>query len=107
MPETPRANDYTGETRRARREKEREAREGGRWQGTAKADPDALVKDVITIVVQVNGKHRGNVEAGAGLDKDKIIEMARTHPKVVPHLEGKTVANTIFVPGRLVNFVVR
>lgn len=71
------------------------------------ADPDALVRDVITIVVQVNGKLRGSIQVGANLPEPNVIELARSEGKVVPHLEGKQVVKTIFVPGKIVNFVVK
>jgi leucyl-tRNA synthetase len=70
-------------------------------------DPGALVKDVITVVVQVNGKLRGTMEVGASLPKEKILDMARENEKVLAHLEGKEIVKTIFVPGKLVNFVVK
>lgn len=75
-------------------------------QPLPKADPDALVREVMTIVVQVNGKLRASLEVSKSLDKDKIIALAREDTRLQQHLAGKTVRNVIFVPGRLVNFVV-
>ena len=70
-------------------------------------DEEALIKDVVTIVLQVNGKLRGNLDVGVILQKDQIIELAQKEPKIIAHLEGKTLVKTIFVPGKLVNFVVK
>lgn len=64
-----------------------------------------LVNDTITIAVQVNGKLRGTVEVPAGLDKDAIIAAASTDEKIKAHLQGEP-KKTIYVPGKLVNFVV-
>ncbi|NDD92908.1 leucine--tRNA ligase, partial [bacterium] len=70
-------------------------------------DSAALVKDVLTVVIQVNGKLRGEVEVGAGLAKEEIIKAASDEPRVKPYLQGKELVKTIFVPGKLINFVVK
>jgi leucyl-tRNA synthetase len=72
-----------------------------------KPDADALVRDVLTIVVQVNGKLRANVQAGVSLSQEQIAEMAKADPKVAHQLEGKQIVKTIYVPGKLLNFVVK
>lgn len=61
----------------------------------------------ITIVVQVNGKVRGNLEVPADLDMPAIQSQAQALPGVQKHLEGKEVVKVIAVPGKLVNVVVR
>lgn len=70
-------------------------------------DPDAIVADTITLAVQVNGKLRGEIEVDAEADKETILSEARTNDKVQTHLEGKTIIKEIYVPGRLVNLVVK
>ncbi|MGE0615163.1 MAG: leucine--tRNA ligase [Bacteriovoracia bacterium] len=70
-------------------------------------DPEAIKKDVVTVVVQVNGKLRGDVAVGVQLEQEKVVALAKEHPKVSGHLEGKAIVKTIFVPGKLVNFVVK
>lgn len=77
------------------------------YQKLPQVDPSALVKDVITFVIQVNGKVRANIEVGAGLEKDKVLKLAQENDKVSKHLEGKNLLKTIFVPGKLVNFVAK
>lgn len=69
-------------------------------------DEKYLVEDEVTIVVQVNGKRRGEivVENKISNIKDKIEEKAREAVRI--HLEGKEVKNVIYVPGRIINFVV-
>ena len=71
------------------------------------ADAELMKEDLVTVVVQVNGKLRAEMELPAGVDEATATAEARSHQKVVPHLEGKTVVKTIYVPGRLVNLVVR
>ncbi len=71
------------------------------------ADPALLISDTVTLVVQVNGKLRDRIEAGAQASKDELLELARGSEKVARHLEGKEVVKEIVVPGKLVNLVVR
>lgn len=68
-------------------------------------DEQYLTSDTMTIVVQVNGKLRAQVSVGSGADKDQIIAAAQDDPKVAEHLSGKEIKKTIYVPGKLVNFV--
>ena len=60
-----------------------------------------------TVVVQVNGKLRGDFKAAKGAARDALEKSARALPKVADHLKGKEVLKVIVVPGRLVNFVVK
>jgi leucyl-tRNA synthetase len=71
------------------------------------ADPTLMKEEVITVVVQVNGKLRAQLELPAGVDEATAVEEARRHPRVVPFTEGKAITKTIYVPGKLVNLVVR
>jgi leucyl-tRNA synthetase len=71
-----------------------------------KADPAALVKDLVTVVVQVNGKLRGRVEVPPGSGEDVLRPLAFADADVAKFTEGKTVRKFIVVPDRLVNIVV-
>jgi len=71
------------------------------------ADPERMREEVMTIVVQVNGKLRGQVEVSPAASEDAVIAAAKSNEKVAHHLEGKSIAKTIYVPGRLLNLVVR
>jgi len=75
-------------------------------QGFPKADPAALVKDLITVVVQVNGKLRGKLEVAPGSGEDLLRPLAFANPDVARFTEGKTVRKFIVVPDKLVNIVV-
>lgn len=70
------------------------------------ADPQALVVDEITIVIQVMGKTRGTIQVPAGADRQALADYARQSPAAQRHLEGKEIKKVIVVPGKLVNFVV-
>jgi len=67
-----------------------------------------IVEDEITIVIQVNGKVRDQmiVNHEEGNIKENIEELAKKSEKVLKYLEGKTIKKVIFVPGKIVNFVV-
>ncbi|UYZ85587.1 leucine--tRNA ligase [Entomomonas sp. E2T0] len=68
-------------------------------------DESALVQDVLTIVIQVNGKLRGNIEVSANASKQDIEAAALSHQSVQRFIEGVTVRKVIVVPGKLVNIV--
>ncbi|MEI6446458.1 MAG: leucine--tRNA ligase [Actinomycetes bacterium] len=70
-------------------------------------DPTMLESDTFELVCQVNGKVRDRVEAPSGADQAALIELARSAPNMVAHLEGKQTVKEVVVPGRLVNIVVR
>ena len=70
-------------------------------------DPELAADEVITLVVQVNGKVRDKIEAPAGITEDAAKQMALASSRVLSHTEGKAVARVIYVPGRLVNVVAR
>ncbi len=73
--------------------------------GWPQADEEALRRDTVELVVQVNGKLRARIEVPAGAPRDAIEEMALADDNVQRHVEGKTVRKVIVVPGRLVNIV--
>jgi leucyl-tRNA synthetase len=69
-------------------------------------DPALVVADVVTIAVQVNGKLRGEVQAPVSAGETEVRAMAEQEERVKAHLAGKTVRKVVFVPRRLINFVV-
>ncbi|MFO7652841.1 MAG: leucine--tRNA ligase [Candidatus Krumholzibacteriia bacterium] len=71
------------------------------------ADPRHLVADMITVVVQVNGKVRDRLELPAGVTEDAARAEALASDKVQPWLEGKQLVKAVYVPGKLVSLVVR
>ena len=69
-------------------------------------DPALVVADVVTIAVQVNGKLRGEVQAPVAAGEAEVRALAEREERVRAHLAGKTVRKVVFVPKRLINFVV-
>jgi len=68
---------------------------------------EALIQaQEITLVVQVNGKLRDRIDAPADISEEAARELALSSARVRPHLEGKELRKSIYVPGRLVNLVV-
>lgn len=72
------------------------------WPGF---DPGHLIEKTLTIVVQVNGKVRADMEVPADIDPEDLKRRAREVPNVARHLEGKTIRKIIVVPKKLVNIV--
>jgi len=69
---------------------------------------EALAKDEeITLVVQVNGKLRHRIMVAASITEAEAKEKALASQKVKAYLEGKEIVKTIYVPGKLVNIVVK
>ena len=66
-----------------------------------------LVSDTVTLVVQVNGKLRATLQIAADADEATSVETAKQDAKVVAHLAEKEVIKTIYVPKKLINFVVK
>jgi leucyl-tRNA synthetase len=64
-------------------------------------------EEEITLVVQVNGKLRDRITVSASVTEDEAKKLALESEKVKPHIEGKQVAQVVYVPGRLVNLVVK
>ncbi len=70
---------------------------------------DFLVDESVEIPVQVNGKVRANITVPADKQKDKdfVIGLAKQQKNIIRHLEGTSIVKEIFVPGRIVNLVVK
>ncbi|MDO9010455.1 MAG: leucine--tRNA ligase [Gallionella sp.] len=74
-------------------------------QAFPEADPDAMVQDEITLVIQVNGKLRGNLTVAKTTDKATLEQLAVAHEAVQKQLAGAVPKKIIVVPGRLINIV--
>jgi leucyl-tRNA synthetase len=75
-------------------------------QAFPKADAAALVQDEIELVIQVNGKLRGNLRVAKDTDKTTLEQLALAHEAVQKQLAGASAKKIIVVPGRLINVVV-
>jgi leucyl-tRNA synthetase len=72
-----------------------------------KWDPELAEDEEITLVVQVNGKLRDRVTAPASINEAEAKNIALNSARVKNHLEGRETVKVIYVPGKLVNIVVR
>jgi len=69
------------------------------------ADPAALTREEITVVVQVDGKVRSRLTVETGAREDRVTALALADDRVRPWLASRRVARVVVVPGRLVNIV--
>ncbi len=69
-------------------------------------DAGKLVASTMTIVIQVNGKHRGDVTVDVGASEAELVQLASANPKVAQHIAGQPIKRTIHVKGRLINLLV-
>ena len=70
-------------------------------------DENKCKDETIEIVVQVNGKVRGKLSMPADVAKDAAVAAAKTDEKICAAIGGKTILKEIYVPGKLVNLVVK
>ncbi|MCD8003485.1 MAG: leucine--tRNA ligase [Clostridia bacterium] len=70
-------------------------------------DESKTIDDVIEIALQVNGKLRGTMKIEADAERDAVIEAARSSPRIAELIAGKSVVKEIYVPGKIVNIVVK
>jgi leucyl-tRNA synthetase len=68
-------------------------------------DSSALARESVSIVLQIDGKLRGRIEAPADADASALERLALSHPVVQRQLGGRAAKRVIVVPGRLVNVV--
>ncbi|PIV45812.1 MAG: leucine--tRNA ligase [Candidatus Nealsonbacteria bacterium CG_4_10_14_0_2_um_filter_35_20] len=70
-------------------------------------DSELVKEEIITLIIQVNGKIRDKIDnIEADIFKEKAKELAISRQKIKKWLKGKEIKKTIFVPGKLINFVV-
>ena len=70
-----------------------------------KYDERYLAGDTVTIVVQVNGKLRSQLQLPADAAEADVTKAAQQDAKAKIFLDGKQIRKTIYVPGKLINFV--
>ena len=72
-----------------------------------KYDENKTVDKEIEIAVQINGKTRGILAIPVNEEKDKVLESAKAMSKIAEAMEGKRLIKEIYVPNKIVNFVVK
>ncbi|EYE88965.1 leucyl-tRNA synthetase [Fervidicella metallireducens AeB] len=70
-------------------------------------DEAALVKDIVEMAVQINGKVRGKVEVPSTADEKEIEKIALEDKKVKEYINGKEIKKVIVIKGRIINIVVK
>ena len=71
-----------------------------------KADEKFMVADEIELAVSINGKTRTIIKIKSNAVEDDVINRAKTDEKIKQLLEGKNIVKTIYVTGRILNFVI-
>ena len=70
-------------------------------------DPELAAEEVVTLVVQVDGRLRDRIEVPASITEDEARQAALQSENVQRHTDGKEIARVVYVPGKLVNIVTR
>ncbi len=70
------------------------------------AGEEWLKEDTVEIAVQINGKLRASIQVEAGAERDAVLAAARDNERIAAHLADASVRREVYVPGRVVNFVV-
>lgn len=70
-------------------------------------DASKAIDNEAQIVIQINGKVRSKVTITKGMDKSALLELAKSHDRIIELLEGKTIVKEIVVPDKLVNIVIK
>ncbi|HEX6508538.1 MAG TPA: class I tRNA ligase family protein, partial [Chloroflexota bacterium] len=70
-------------------------------------DEVMTLDDVVTVVVQVNGKLRDRLEVPRGEETESVREQALASPRVQSYLEGREIVRVVVIPEKLVNIVVQ
>jgi leucyl-tRNA synthetase len=71
-----------------------------------KVDARYLIRETIEVPVQVNGKVRGKIEIPAEATEEQVLALARQDQNVARYLQETDIKRAIYVPKRIVNFVV-
>ena len=70
-------------------------------------DDSLLKEDTFTIAVQINGKMRGTVDVKSDLHEDEIIDVISLDSKFEPYFKGMHVVKKIYIPNKLMNFILK
>jgi leucyl-tRNA synthetase len=70
------------------------------------ANADLARDDEVEVPVQVNGKLRGKLKVPTGTAQEELVKLALAEPGVAQHIEGKRIVKIVYVPDKLLNFVV-
>ena len=77
------------------------------YQAFPEFDEKYLVDDEVEVPVQINGKVKARVMVPADADQDTVVGIAKAYERIAELTAGKNVVKEIYVPGRMVNLVVK
>ena len=66
---------------------------------------EVFVEDSMVLAITVNGKRRAEIEVSKSISKDEVLELAKERAK--KWLDGKSILKEIYLPNKLINFVVK
>jgi leucyl-tRNA synthetase len=69
-------------------------------------DEKYLVEEKIVLSIQINGKHRGTIEVAPGTEEGEVSDKAKKSEKIAKYLVDKELKKTIYLKGKMINFVV-
>jgi leucyl-tRNA synthetase len=75
-------------------------------QNFPQVNPDALIVDEITLIIQIMGKTRGKIQVPANCDRATLEKLATESEAARRYIAGKEIRKVIIVPNKLVNFVI-
>ena len=70
-------------------------------------DEEAVKEEIVTVVVQVNGKVRARLEIERNTPEEEVVKMALSNENVKRHIEGKEIRKTIYIKNKILNIVAR
>ena len=71
-----------------------------------KVNKDLLIKENVILIVQINGKKRGELEISTNLNEKEVIQKALDLKNISDFTQGKTIKRKIYVPGKILNLVI-
>ena len=74
-----------------------------KWPAVSKED---LIEEEISFVVQINGKKRAILKIKRGMIEDKVLEIIKGNQEIKKYLQEQKIKKKIFVPNRLINFII-
>ena len=69
-------------------------------------DKNLIIEDIITFVIQINGKKRGTFEIKTNSSEKEILNKINQDDKLKKYLNEKEIKKKIFVPGKLINIII-
>ena len=70
-------------------------------------NPELIKDEIINLAIQINGKFRGTIEVEADISEDEAKNIALENEKIIKWIENKKIIKTIFIKGRLINFIMK